>query len=239
MTEGESRLTAARRLADAGINVVTTARLGQALDEATLLALADEIELVDVAPSALIDRVRRGEIVPPDQVDEALATEFAPDELAARRERAFRIVAEHGDRRLAGYRGSGPSADGAQRPSILACVAPQPGMEQLIRRAAALAAQVDGEFQAATVAREHPAGEEERLLSGYATLVGQLGGDLARLDGDSPAAALVAYARQHGTSEMVLARSDHNRPGRYPVLRELAGTASGLDLHVLPITPPP
>jgi two-component system sensor histidine kinase KdpD len=239
VTEGESRLTAARRLADAGINVVTTARLGQALDEATLLALADEIELVDVAPSALIDRVRRGEIVPLDQVDEALATEFAPDELAARRERAFRIVAEHGDRRLAGYRGSGPSADGAQRPSILACVAPQPGMEQLIRRAAALAAQVDGEFQAATVAREHPAGEEERLLSGYATLVGQLGGDLARLDGDSPAAALVAYARQHGTSEMVLARSDHNRPGRYPVLRELAGTASGLDLHVLPITPPP
>jgi NitT/TauT family transport system ATP-binding protein len=238
VTEGESRLTAARRLADAGVNVVTTARLGQALDEATLLALADEIELVDVAPSALIDRVRRGEIVPPDQIDEALATEFAPDELAARRERAFRIVAEHGDRRLAAYRGAGPLADGAQRPSILACVAPQPGMEQLIRRAAALAAQVDGEFQAATVAREHGAGEEERLLSGYAALVGQLGGDLARLDGDSPAAALVAYARQHGTSEMVLARSDHNRPGRYPVLRELAGTAAGLDLHVLPLTQP-
>ena len=95
--------------------MVTTARLGQALDEATLLALADEIELVDVAPSALIDRVRRGEIVPPDQVDEALATEFAPDELAARRERAFRIVAEHGDRRLAGYRGAG--AAGPTAPS--------------------------------------------------------------------------------------------------------------------------
>jgi NitT/TauT family transport system ATP-binding protein len=235
VTSGETRLTAARRLADAGINVVTTARLGQALDEATLLALADEIELVDVPPPALIDRVRRGEIVPPDQIEHALATEFAPDQLAVRRERAFAIVAEHGDRRLAAYRGAGPLADGAQRPSILACVAPAPGMESLIRRAAALAAQVDGEFRAATVTGA-PAAEE--LLSGYAALVAQLGGDLARLDGESPAAALVAYARQHGTSEMVLARSDHNRPGRYPVLRELAGTASGLDLHVLPITPP-
>jgi len=236
VTSGETRLTAARRLADAGINVVTTARLGQALDEATLLALADEIELVDVPPPALIDRVRRGEIVPPDQIDHALATEFAPDQLAVRRERAFAIVAEHGDRRLAAYRGAGPLADGAQRPSILACVAPAPGMESLIRRAAALAAQVDGEFRAATVAGTGPG--EEQLLSGYAALVAQLGGDLARLDGESPAAALVAYARQHGTSEMVLARSDHNRPGRYPVLRELAGTAAGLDLHVLPVTPP-
>jgi NitT/TauT family transport system ATP-binding protein len=238
VTDGESRLTAARRLADAGINVVTTARLGQALDEATLLALADEIELVDVPPAALIDRVRRGEIVPADQIEEALATEFAPDQLAARRERAFAIVAEHGDQRLAAYRGAGPLADGNQRPSILACVAPQPGMEPLIRRAAALAAQVDGEFRAATVAPARPGGAEDQLLSGYAALVGQFGGELARLDGDSPAAALVTYAREHGTSEMVLARSDHNRPGRYPVLRELAGTASGLDLHVLPITPP-
>ena len=85
-------------------------------------------------------------------------------------------------------------------------------------------------------------GQEERLLSGYATLVGQLGGDLARLDGDSPAAALVAYARQHATSEMVLARSDHNRPGRYPVLRELgrrrrpAWTSTSSPSHRAPLT---
>ena len=80
---GESRLAAGRRLADAGIAVVATAHLSGVageddLDEAALLALADEIELVDVAPSALIDRVRRGEIVPADQVEAALATDYAP-----------------------------------------------------------------------------------------------------------------------------------------------------------------
>ena len=77
------------------------------LDETALLALADEIELVDVPPSILIDRVRRGQIVPPDQVGQALETTFAPDVLRAERERAFRIVAEHGERRLARLRRRG------------------------------------------------------------------------------------------------------------------------------------
>jgi two-component system, OmpR family, sensor histidine kinase KdpD len=236
---GESRLAAARRLADAGIAVVATAHLSGVpddddLDEAALLALADEIELVDVAPSALIDRVRRGEIVPADQVEAALATDYAPAELAARRERAFRIVAEHGDRRLAAYRADDrrrADSDDARPPSVLACVAPRPGMEHLIRRGAALAAQVDGEFLAVTVTAEPQPGP---LVAGYAALAAQLGGELVVLAGTSPAAALAAYARQHRVSEMVLARSDSGRPGRYPVLRELAAAPADLELHVLP-----
>jgi two-component system sensor histidine kinase KdpD len=235
---GESRLAAARRLADAGIAVVATAHLsGRAdddLDEAALLALADEIELVDVAPSALIERVRRGEIVPPDQVEAALATDYAPAQLAARRERAFRIVAEHGDRRLAAYRADDrrrADSDDARPPAVLACVAPRPGMEDLIRRAAALAAQVDGEFLAATVT-DGP--EPDPLVAGYAGLAAQLGGELAVLSGSSPAPALAAYARERRVSEMVLARSSAGRPGRFPVLRGLAAAPADLELHVLP-----
>ena len=169
-TSAERRFVAARRLADAGITVVGTVQLGKLggargggaavfLDETALLALADEIELVDVPPSILIDRVRRGLIVPPDQVGQALETTFAPDVLRAERERAFRLVAEHGERRLAAYAGEAPVEPAAagdlagsdRQPSILACAAPWPGMEPLIRRSAALAAQVDGLFRVATV----------------------------------------------------------------------------------------
>jgi len=238
-TTGENRLAAARRLADAGIAVVATAHLGGVLDEASLLALADEIELVDVAPSALIDRVRRGEIVPPAGIEHALATDYAPAELTEQREHAFRIVAEHGERRLAAYRQDDPRAAGVEaRPGILACVAPRPGMEQLIRRSAALAAQVDGEFRAATVADTRPGSDEAPLVTAYAALVAQLGGELAVLTGASPAAALADFALRHRTSEMVLARNDNNRPGRYPVLRELTGRAADLELHVLPAETP-
>ncbi len=69
-------------------------------------------------PSILMDRVTRGQIVPPEQIAEALATTFAPEVLRAERERAFRLVAEHGERRLAAYTGedrSSPSRTGGRR----------------------------------------------------------------------------------------------------------------------------
>ena len=145
-------------------------------------------------------------------------------------------MAEHGDRRLAAYRADDrrrADSDDERPPCVLACVAPRPGMEDLIRRAAALAAQVDGEFRAATVARA-PSGRGTRWSRGTPTLAAQLGGELAVLAGTSPPAALAAYARQHRVSEMVLARSAAGRPGRYPVLRELAAAPADLELHILP-----
>ena len=247
-TSAERRFVAARRLAEAGITVVTTVHVGKLgtggsfggldnpaalLDERALLTLADEIELVDVSPSILADRVRRGEIVPPDQVDQALETTFAPDRLRRERERAFRIVAEHGERQLAAYMGQPIElAEPDRQPSILACAAPLPGMEPLIRRSAALAAQVDGDFRVAAVRLSQPGTDEDRLLAAYAALTEQLGGDFVVLDGTSPATALAAYASQERATELVLSRAQS--AGRYPVLRELARLVRDTELHVLP-----
>jgi len=247
-TSAERRFAAARRIAEAGITVVATVPLGklgaqlgepQLLDEAGLLALADEIELVDVPPSMLRDRVRRGEIVPADQVEHALSTTYAPDVLRAERERAFALVAEHGERRLAAYTGEPAGLPGGDRqPSIVACAAPWPGMEQLIRRSAALAAGVDGLFRVAAVRLPQPGPDEERLLAGYAALTEQLGGEFAVLAGPSPAMALAEYARQQQATELVLTRAQPRPTGRYPVLRELARLARDVELHVLPVDQP-
>jgi len=252
-TTAERRFVAARRLADAGITVVGTVQLGKLsgwargpgpgpagagdgsalLDEATLLALADEIELVDVPPPILIDRVRRGQVVPPGQVDNALATTFAPDALRAARERAFVLVAEHGEGRLAAYTGEPlDSPEPERHPSILACAAPWPGMEPLIRRAAALAAHVDGIFRVATVGPHSPA--TNQLVDGYAALTEQLGGEFVPLAGPSPAGAIAAFAAQQGVTELVLTRAQQNPAGRYPVLRELARLVRNAELYVLP-----
>jgi NitT/TauT family transport system ATP-binding protein len=255
-TTGEGGLAAARRLADAGIAVVATEHLGperdDARDDAVLLALADELELVDVAPSALIERLRRGELGPGGPAAEALAADavlagdagsagdavlagdYSPAALAARREHAFRLVAEHAERRLAGYRDGGPAAGDDRPPRILACVAPRPGLEPLLRRAAALAAHVDGEFLAAAV---DPGDGATALLSGYAALAAQLGGRLDVLSGGRPAVALARYAREHQATELILGRDELRHPGRYPVLRELAARPADLELHVLPAEP--
>lgn len=246
-TTAERRFAAARRFADAGITVVGTIQLGRLadspdqreagprsalLDEPALLALADEVELVDVPPSILIDRVRRGAVVPPAEVTEALATTFAPERLRAERERAFRLVAEHGERRLAGYTGlHADQPDEDREPSILACAAPWPGMEPLIRRSAALAAQVGGEFRVA-LAAPAASGPQEEAAGRYQALTAQLGGEFVRLSGSPAAEALASFAHEHAVTELVLSRA--GPPGRYPMLRDLARLVEGAELHVLP-----
>ena len=239
---GETRLAAARRLADAGITVVATVHIGSMrggdagsgpLDEEAVLAFADEIELVDAPPSVLADRIRRGELVPANEIEQALRTDYAPETLGVLREQAFTIVAEHADRRLAAYR-RGFTASSQERPVILACAAPLAGMEPLIRRAAALAARLAGDFLVAVVPPSPLPPALQRLLASYATLTSQLGGQFAVLHG-APAAALTTFAQQRGVTEMLLARHAGGHAGRHPVLRELARRAAGAEVHVLPI----
>ena len=176
---------------------------------------------MDAPPSVLADRVRRGEIVPAAEIEQALRTDYAPETLGVLREQAFTIVAEHADRRLAAYR-RGVTASSQERPVILACAAPLAGMEPLIRRAAALAAHLAGDFLVAVVPPSPlPRLTWSRLLASYATLTSQLGGQFAVLQG-APAAALTTFAQQHQVTEMLLARDAGGHAGRHPVLRELA-----------------
>ena len=238
---GESRFAAARQLADAGITVVGTVHLGSlqdgdgaagdTLDEAAVLALADEIELVDAPPSALADRVKRGEIAPAGGAEHALQTDYSPETLGAKREQAFTIVAEHAERRLAAYRGSGAPAGSDTHPRILGCAAPRPGMEPLIRRSAALAAQLAGDFLVAVVTPKPASADLNQVLAGYAALASQLGGQLTALQG-SPADTLAKFAHRHQVTEILLARD----PGasRHRLLNELTHRAGDAEVHVLP-----
>jgi NitT/TauT family transport system ATP-binding protein len=260
---GDSRLNAARRLAGAGITIVATVRLANlrdagaaaggvpgeaaggapgaapgALDVAAILAVSDEIEMVDAAPSVLADRVRRGEIVPDARIEQALKTDYAPQSLAALRERAFSIVVAHTDRELADYQRHGTGASGEARPAIMACVPPWAGMEPLIRRSGALAAQLAGDFLVAVVRPSPPPDGLEQVLAGYAELTSQLGGQFAVLEGD-PADALSTFARQHHVTEMVLARDAQAQAGRRSVLRDLVRGAGDAEVHLLPAADQP
>jgi two-component system, OmpR family, sensor histidine kinase KdpD len=241
---GETRLDGARRLAEAGITVVATVHLGSMhghsgtdarppLDEAAVLAFADELELVDAPPAVLADRARRGELGPAASAEEALRTSYAPETLVGPREQAFSIVAEHADRRLAAYRRGEVAASRHAAPVIMACVAPEPGMEPLIRSAAAQAARLAGRFMAAAIVPMAPAPGPDGVLASYKALAEQLGGQFTVQHGD-PAAALTALADTRQVTEMLLARGTPARAGHHPVLRELARLSSRAEVHVLP-----
>jgi K+-sensing histidine kinase KdpD len=221
---GETRFASARRIADADITVVATIHLSNLndsdsgtagpLDEAAVLAFADEIELVDAPPAVLADRDS--------------GTGHTPEQLTAMREQAFAVVAEHADRLLAAG-----TTNSAERPSILACAPPEPGLEPLIRRAAALSAQLAGDFRVAVVEPPSLTPSLEQTLAGYAALTEQLGGQFTRLGG-APVTALTDYAREHHVTELLLPRVGGSGATRPHMLRELVSRAGTAEVHLLP-----
>lgn len=241
------RLLDLDRMLDAGITLIATLHLSDlrstaealdfppeagatALDDA-VIGMATDIELVDVPVSVLIERVKRGQVVPRESVDAALEGEFSEARLARLREHAFRIAAWKADQQevaLLRADGDGPQWD--ERPRVMACVAPRPGMERLIRKAAALAASLDTDFRAVTVITS--ASQPEALLRHYGALVRQLGGEMVTLTGRSAAQVLAGYARDNLVTEILVTRGQHDtRAGR--TLKELIRSVSEVVIHVL------
>jgi len=251
-TGGTPLLEVLHHVLDAGITIVATLHLTDLtstvdamgpllgfdgahprLDDA-VLAMVDEIELVDVTPGVLTERLRRGDIDPAARVAHALQTEFRAPTLDALREMAFRVIAEHTDRRLLAYmRERGIEQPWEARPRVLACVPPRPQLERVIEAAAALADRIDGDFKLVTVRTRSRSEAEKRLLGEYAALTHQLGGEFVTLRAGSAASALAEYAREALVTEMVVSRGRPARPWRRSTLRTLIRLVKDVDVHVL------
>ena len=197
----------------------------------SLLDQVTELEIIDITPAALDERLRRGEILPARDAARARTEAFRPDVLAALRELAFRLLAEHTDRRLVAYmRDRGIATPWEVRPRVLLGVPPREGMEDVIRRAAETALRLDGRLTAVTV-RDRPRSEQEiHLLGTYAALTHQLGGEFVTLYERDPAQALTAYARRTLATHVVVTRGR----GRRGTLRQLIRSLSDVDVHILP-----
>ena len=193
---------------------------------------ADEVEVVDVPPGALEERLRQGEIMEPGEALQALQGEFRPEVLAALREMAFRRVAEHCDRRLVTYMSTARIKEPWEaRPRVLVLVPPRPGQEAVIRRAAAHAARRDDALTALSVRRRPRSDEEKQRLGSYATLTHQLGGDFVTVDGRDVAQTVADYARDHRITEILVLRSPHAASSR--TLRRLIRLVDNVDVHVV------
>jgi two-component system sensor histidine kinase KdpD len=249
-TTGEPVADAIPAIRAAGITVIATVTIGDlsstvsamgtllhrdpgaaVVDDAALDA-ADEVELVDIVPAELEERLREGLIMAPRAAMLALQGDFRPEVLAMLREMTFRRVAQHTDRRLLTYMARKHiAAPWEARPRVLVCVPPLPGQEQLLSTAARLAARRDDALTAISVRTSHRTDAEKRLLGAYAALIHQRGGEFATVDGNDIAATIAAYARDHGITEIVLMRTPGRRQSR--TLRRLIRLLVDVDVHIL------
>jgi two-component system sensor histidine kinase KdpD len=186
---------------------------------------ADEVELVDLPPDELIERLREGKVYLPEQALRAVDQFFRKGNLIALRELALRRTAERVDAQMrdyraeAGIRASWPAAE-----RVLVTVGPTPDAEHLVRAARRLAAALDAPWTALyveTPALERlPEAERDRTL-GALRLADQLGGKSVVIGGGDVAAAVLEYARAQNVTRILV-----GRPHRRGLRRWIVGSTS-------------
>ena len=151
---------------DAGIHVVTTLNIqhlesvadavatitGAPVNERLpdeVLRTADEIELVDMTPHALRQRMRHGNVYPPERAQMALDRFFTEANLTALREIALRLAAQRVEGQLEAAGGSSPMSLVTER--VLVLVDESRAAPRAVRRAARLAALLHGALTAVVV----------------------------------------------------------------------------------------
>jgi two-component system, OmpR family, sensor histidine kinase KdpD len=200
---------------------------------------ADQIELVDIPPELLRQRIADGNIYPRTKVDAALANEFRLGNLIAMREVALIWLADRVDEGLARYRANhGITKNWPARERVVVGVTGNPGDEAIIRRASRILSRVNGGDLLAVHVRPSASRRKESLhaLEGQRQLVTGLGGSFHTVAGQDEAAALLDFARSVNATQIVvgISRSRLHRRllGRDIASRVVRGSGD-IDVHMV------
>ncbi|PZF61725.1 histidine kinase [Curtobacterium sp. MCBD17_013] len=201
---------------------------------------ADQIEVVDLSPQALRDRLSDGLVYPAARIDAALSNYFRLGNLTALRELALLWLADEVDDALKKYRAEhGIQHKWEARDRVLVALTGGPEGETLLRRGARIAARsAGGELAAVHVTTSD--GLRERhpgALGRQRALVEQLGGTYHQVVGDDVPTTLVRFARSVDATQIVIGVSRRSR-----VLAALTGPGIGttivresgdIDVHIV------
>lgn len=218
---------------------ITRVRVKETIPDSVLDA-ADEIELVDLAPDALLQRLHEGKVYLPEQAKVAAAHFFQKGNLLSLRELALRRTAQHVDEDVLEYRElHGVSDTWAAGERILVAVGPAPSSAHLIRATARMAAGLRCPWVAAyvdTLAIGAAGESAQQRLELHLRLVESLGGRVTRLTGPRVAEGLLSYARKNNVTRLVIGKPTHSRVRdllRGSLVDSVVRGSGDIDVHVI------
>jgi two-component system, OmpR family, sensor histidine kinase KdpD len=220
---------------------ITGVRVRETLPD-SILDRADAIELVDITPDDLIQRLKEGKVYVPKQAERALEHFFSPANLTALRELALRRTAERVDEQLLHELQAkaieGPWAAGER---LLVCVSEDPRAAGLVRYTKRLADRLHATWAALYVEskRSLQLSEEQRdRIADTLRLAQALGGEPVTIPGGDRNIAddVIAYAQVHNITQVVVGKS--TRSGWFELLhgsvvRELLRRCGHISVHVI------
>ena len=205
-----------------------------------IVETADEVELVDVSPDELMQRLREGKVYVPEQATQAVQKFFRPGNLTALREIALRYLAGRVDHAMRAYMGahaiSGPWPAGER---VLVCIDDGPIGERLVRAGRRLASGLDAELIVLHVETSRDAALSESGLDRIARtlrLAEELGARTVTLPGTDAAGEILRYARTQNVTKILVGvphRPSWFRWFRGSTARRILGESGAVDVYVV------
>jgi two-component system, OmpR family, sensor histidine kinase KdpD len=201
---------------------------------------AAEIELVDLSPDELLQRLREGKVYVPEQAQRAIQRFFRLGNLTALRQLALRRTAERVDEQMQTYMQAhaipGPWPAGER---ILVCVSSSPHSPSLVRTARRMADRRHAEWLALYVEtpRHHRLSDADRdRVAQTLRLAEQLGGEAVTIPGHNVAEDLIRYAQSRNVTEVIIGRSlrsGWSELWRASIVYDLISKSGNIDVHVI------
>src|ERR1700736_3705213 len=174
---------------------------------------ADAIELIDLTPDDLIQRLREGKVYVPKQAERALEHYFSPGNLTALRELALRRTAERVDEQLLTHMQAnaiaGPWAAGER---ILVCLSEDPRSAGLVRYTRRLADRLHAPWTAISIETRRSlqlTDEERDRLADTLRLAEALGGEAITIPGVGRRIAddVINFAHSNNVTQIIIGKS--------------------------------
>ena len=122
----------------------------------SIIDRADEVELVDLTPEDLIQRLKEGKVYMPAQAEQAIRNYFVPGNLTALRELALRRTAQRVDEQMVDYmRAHAIAGPWEASERVLVCVSENPCSKSLVRYARRLADRLHASWTAIHIETTH------------------------------------------------------------------------------------
>src|SRR5438445_11320578 len=203
---------------------------------------ADAIELVDITPDDLIERLKEGKVYVPKQAERALEHYFSPGNLTALRELALRRTADRVDEQLLTHMQAnaiaGPWAAGER---ILVCVSEDPRAAGLVRYTKRLADRLHAPWTALSIEtrRSLQLSEVERdRLADTLPLAAALGGEALTIPGVGRRIAddVISFAHANNVTQIIIGKSTRSwwfEITRGSVVHDLVRRAGNISVNVI------
>ncbi|MFN7732082.1 MAG: DUF4118 domain-containing protein [Pirellula sp.] len=200
---------------------------------------AHEIEIVDLPPDDLIERIEEGLIYPGEQARNALKHFFHRTNLNALREMSLRQAASRVHLDVQSDRQKKDDArPWATAEQLLVCVGPSPTTAKVIRTAKRMASALDAGWIAASVDTPRLPRNQSATsqLMNHFRLAERLGAETVTLSGPTVAIAILEYAKSRNVTKILIGRTRQSKWSRWfsrSIVQELIESGSGIDVYVI------